>query len=247
MMRTCSLPSTACRPRSRACGFVAIALAVVTLGVAGQPAPPPEVDLGGRLYQSVFLGADLASELAALDRASLPPAVRARLSTAAARAKAHRVRIAVPANAPWEVSVGTAYRQHLERAAVALIDAPGIETEAAAAFTAATLFYESEGRPDVPLDEAAWAESYIKTHRESALTSFLYVFAMHRLRHAFELQAQAKDIAAQAVTAKKYRAFLQRARASADPVFVWLTEDLDRLPHVALETPTHPRDFNPDT
>lgn len=98
-----------------------------------------------------------------------------------------------------------------------------------------------------PLADAAWAEGYLKATRDAPLAPFLHTFVMARLRHAFELQAQANDIPGQTATARKYRAFLQRARALPDPLIVRIAEDLDALPFLVRETTLHPREFNPDT
>ncbi|HEY8548709.1 MAG TPA: hypothetical protein VIL35_02030 [Vicinamibacterales bacterium] len=94
---------------------------------------------------------------------------------------------------------------------------------------------------------AAWAEGYLKAHRDSPLTPFLYTLLMVQLRQAFELQAGAADVSGQTATAKKYRAFLQRAQNASDPLIVRLAQDIDRQPFLFAETMAHPRDFNPDT
>jgi hypothetical protein len=98
-----------------------------------------------------------------------------------------------------------------------------------------------------PLADASWAEGYLKARRDAPLAPFLHTFVMARLRHAFELQAQANDVAGQTATARKYRAFLQRARAIPDPLIVRIADELDALPFLVRETAFHPREFNPDT
>jgi hypothetical protein len=45
---------------------------------------------------------------------------------------------------------------------------------------------------------------------------------------------------------RKYRAFMQRARAAEDPIYALLADDLDRQPFVYVATDNHPRDFDPD-
>lgn len=101
--------------------------------------------------------------------------------------------------------------------------------------------------PAAALREAAWAEEHLKAHRDSPLTEYLYAFLMTRHRTAFELQGARGDAEGQKASARKYRAFLQRTRAASDPVFVWLADDIDRQPFLAVATAAHPRDFDPDT
>jgi len=45
--------------------------------------------------------------------------------------------------------------------------------------------------------------------------------------------------------AKKYRTFVERARAASDPIFGLLMADMERQPYLYLKTATHPRDYKP--
>ncbi len=101
--------------------------------------------------------------------------------------------------------------------------------------------------PAAVLEEADRAEGHLRIRRDSPLAGYLYAFLMTRHRMAFELQAARGDVEGQKASAKKYRAFLQRARAATDPLVVWLADDIDRQPFLVAATAAHPREFNPDT
>lgn len=101
--------------------------------------------------------------------------------------------------------------------------------------------------PAVVLREADRVEGHLRSRRDSPLAGYLYAFLMTRHRMAFEFQAARGDVEGQKASAKKYRAFLQRARAATDPLVVWLADDIDRQPFLVAATAAHPREFNPDT
>jgi hypothetical protein len=52
-----------------------------------------------------------------------------------------------------------------------------------------------------------------------------------------------KNDAGMKAAAKKYRTYVEQARASSDPIFAVLMADMDRQPHLYLKTALHPRDY----
>jgi hypothetical protein len=224
-------------------GAAGLLIAAIVGGQApptGQ-APPAVSPLGGRLQRAIF-GVE---RLTPSDIERAPEADRDRLRRYAARAASFR-----PAPPPDDSPTLKRYR--VERAIVALIEAHGIEQAAASYAAAAAVAYEWEGRPEGPLKEAGFAEAFLKKDPQTALAPYLYLFLAHRYRAAFEAavdrQRRHKDdtLEAQKNAARKYRAFLERARKVADPIFPLAASDLDAEQHVYVDVGLHPRTFNPD-
>jgi hypothetical protein len=203
---------------------------------------PPASPMLGALATAILR----SGELTPADIARAPEAARPRVRTFAARAAAFR-----PAPAPGESPERN--RHVVERAIVALFDRPGIEQFAASYAASAVISLEWEGSPDGPLKEAAYAEAYLKKDPRSLLAPYLYLFLAHRHRAAFEAAAyrqrqhQENTLEAQKSAARKYRAFLERARGvSADVIFPLAAADLDGQKYVYLDVGLHPGTFNPD-
>ena len=217
---------------------------VLALAAALAPqAPGADIDLGGKLYRAVFTSG--AGVLAAADVEKVPEPARTRLTAYLSRRAAFKSLYRNDADSLEKVRAD-AKKRLIERALVALIDAPGVEKMALEFVERAPIAYEWEGAPAAPLAEASYAEDALKKNPSSALAPYLYVFVAQRQRAAFEAADAKKDVEAMKAAAKKYRAFMQRARAVADPIFPLLADDLDRQPHVYMKTDKHPRDFNPD-
>ncbi|HXW07943.1 MAG TPA: hypothetical protein VD833_22115 [Vicinamibacterales bacterium] len=224
--------------------IAAAAIAALGAGVVAQtPAAFPDVDLHGRLYRSVFQAAP--PYLSSGDLAALPEKLRARLSTYLTRRAAFTSAYESKASG-FESAASDAKKRALERAIVAVVDAPAAGKLALGFLTDAPIAHEWEGRPDGPAAEAAYAEDYLKRDASSPLAPFLYVFIAHRQRAVFETSERVKDVEGQKAAAKKYRAFIQRARAAADPIYGLIADDMDRQAYVYTNAAQHPRDFNPD-
>jgi hypothetical protein len=213
------------------------------LVLAQAPAPAGDVDLHGKLYRSVFSAG--AGTLAAPDVATAPEGLRERLAKYLSRRAGFKSAYKSQADSFDSVRVD-AKRRLLEQAIVALIDAPGIERTAADYVASAPILYEWKGLPEGPLEEANHAEALLKKDPSSPLAPWFYVFIAHRQRAAFEAAEGQKNQDTMKAAAKKYRAFVERARAVADPIFPALLADMERQPYVYLKTTAHPRDYNPD-
>ena len=221
----------------------AVVLLAALATAQAQEATAPGVDLKGKLYRSVFVTGP--ATLTAADVEPLPPALRERLTRFLARRAGFQSRYTHEATSFDQARVD-AKRREIERAIVALIDAPGIEDRARDFVQAVPIVFEWEGSWKGPLEEAAAAEEFLKRNSSSVLAPYLYVFIAQRQRAAFEAYAQAQNAEGMKTASKKYRTFLQRARSAPDQIIGLLADDMDRQPHVYLNTQQHPATFDPD-
>jgi hypothetical protein len=202
----------------------------------------PKIDLNGRLYRSVFQAAP--PYLSSGDIAGLPAALRARLSTYLTRRATFTSSYEGTATG-FDGAASDAKKRSLERAMVAVIDDPKVRELAVAFLKEAPIAGDWKLGVEGPTAEAAFAEEFLKRDASTPLAPFLYVFIAHRQRAAFETAERAKNVEAQTAAARKYRTFLQRARAAEDPIYGLIADDLDRQAYVYTRAAAHPRDFNP--
>lgn len=223
---------------------VASALVLAAALAAQAPDAKASVDLQGRLYRSVFTSG--AGMLAPSDLDSLPEPLKTRLSRYLSRRAAFKSQYK---NEPDDLKKvrSDAKKRMLERAIVALIESPGVETAAAEFAAAAPIAHEWEGMPDGPLAEANFAENVLKKDASSPLAPWFYVFIAQRQRVAFETYENQKNVEGMKASAKKYRAFADRTRSAGDPVFAALLDDMERQPFLYIKSTNHPRDYDPDS
>lgn len=219
----------------------ALALASSTL-VRSQAPTVAAADLQGKLYRSVFSSG--SGVLAPADVKALPEPVRGRLEKYLARRGAFKSNYKSEADSFERVRVD-AKRRLVEQAIVSLIDAPGIERIAADYVSTAPIRYEWEGMPDGPLEEANHAEALLTKDPASPLAPWFAAFIAQRQRVTFETCEVQKNEEGMKAAAKKYRTFVERARAASDPIFGLLMADMERQPYLYLKTATHPRDYKP--
>lgn len=210
-----------------------------------QPEPPAS-PYEGKLAKAIYLSANVATALDAL-LPSAPAPARPLLAGAADRARQPIALLEM--NGP-SMTARLEKRRALAQGMVAVVATPEARAESAGASQALSepggrIVEDAQGI-SVPLGLAEAAESYLKAHRESALTPYLYGYQMVQYRLAFERQVAAKALEGQKASAKKYRAFLLRARASADPLMQALAADIDAPFYLERPTAEHPRDFDPD-
>jgi hypothetical protein len=229
--------------------IAALALCVGAIGVAASGAQgPTESPYQGRFAKAVFLSDRVAEALADL-AAKGPAAGREALVAAAARAKQPEPALATPAGANPVVASRLERRRALAQAMVALVATPEARAESVAAsealIPAAPAVEDAQGI-GIPLANAEAAEAYLKAHRDSTLTPYLYVYLMVQYRLGFERQVSAQALEGQKSSAKKYRTFRQRALAAPDPLVKAVAEDIDGQLFLERATPEHPRNFDPD-
>jgi len=235
-----------------AIGVAAIGVAAIGVAAAGGSASgaqgAPESPYQGRLAKAVFLSDRIAEALADL-AAKGPAAAREALVAAAARAKQPEPALAAPVGANADVASRLERRRALAQGMVALVATPEARAESVAAsealLAAAPAVEDAQGI-GIPLANAEAAEAYLKAHRESAVTPYLYAYLMVQYRLAFERQVSAKALDGQKGSAKKYRTFRQRALAATEPLVKAVAEDIDGQLFLERATPEHPRNFDPD-
>jgi len=222
---------------------IAVTLVLVMSGgtlVRLQEAAGAAADLQGKLYKSVFSSG--IGALSAADVKALAEPLRGRLEKYLARRTAFKSNYKSEADSFETVRVD-AKRRLLEQAIVSLIEAPGIERSAADYVTGAPIHYEWKGLPDGPLEEANQAEALLQKDPGSPLAPWFAAFIAQRQRVIFETQAVQKNEAGMKAAAKKYRTYVDRARAATDPIFAVLMADMERQPYLYLKTTLHPRDY----
>ncbi len=222
---------------------------VVGAVVIGAQGAAPDSPFKGRLARAVFLSGKVGEALAELAPAA-PAASRTLLTEAAARAAQAEPALAVPAAPDPAAAARLARRRALAQGMVALVATPEARAESVGASEALV----PVGPPPVgdaqgigvALERAELAESYLKAHRGSAVTPYLYGYLMVQYRLAFERQTAAGALEPRKASAKKYRVFRQRALAAPDPLVKAVAEDIDAQLYLERATPEHPRNFDPD-
>jgi hypothetical protein len=219
---------------------VTLVLAIAGAAVVRPQGKDSTADLQGKFYRSVFSSS--VGALSADDLKTVSEPLRARLETYLARRAAFKSSYKSEADSFEQVRVD-AKRRLLEQAMVSLVDAPAIERSAAEYVTAAPIHYEWKGLQDGPLEEAAHAEAALAKDPASPLAPWFAAFIAQRQRVAFEIFAVQKSEDGMKAAAKKYRTFVERARAASDPIFAVLMADMERQPYLYLKTTEHPRDY----
>jgi hypothetical protein len=220
---------------------VLLLTATTAVSAAQDKLAHPAIDLKGKLYRAVFSAEP--DTLSRGDIAELPDELRTRLSRFLIKRSAFKSRDAT--KGAGEAAAAAVKKRALERAIVALLDRDDAGALAVEFLAQAPIAGEWGPNADTPRQEAAYAERRLKPG--DPLAPFLYVFIAQRQRAAFEAADRAKDAETMKAAAKKYRAVMQRARSTPDPIYALLADDLDRLPYVFLKTGQHPGLFNPDT
>jgi hypothetical protein len=223
-----------------------VLLTSLSLAIAGtlaaQQAPSAAVDLQGKFYRSAFSSG--VGTLARADLALLPEPLRGRLARFLERRAAFKSRYRSAPDTLEQVRAD-AKRRVLERSIVSLVEAAGVEDEAARFVAAAPIAHEWQGMHDGPVTEAAYAEDVLEKNPGSPLAPWLCVFIAERQRVAFETYVNEKNDEGMKVSAQKYRAFAERARTSADPAYGALLDDIDRQPYLYIKGTKHPREYVP--
>ena len=208
---------------------VAGLIAAGALGFSSRSAPAqsrfahPEVDFKGALYRAVFVPGP--GVLSSGDIAQVGEPLRGRLSRFLTRRSDFTSHYD---DAPADVSsvVRDAKRRALERAIVSLIESSGIEDQAVAFVKAAPIDDEWARKPEGPLAESAFAEQMLQKEPSTPLAPFLYLFIAQRQRAAAEAAALNKNEDVSRTALAKAREFLLRARATQDPIFGLVADDL---------------------
>jgi hypothetical protein len=179
----------------------------------------------GALVLSVFGGAVPEP----LDPTGFPAPVRARLEVYSERREAFRSSLPEP---PAETAAHDEWsrRVWIERAIVSVIDASGIEGEAAA-FASRTPFGRAWGETsDTPMAEAQEAEAFLDANPAHVLKPYLWLFLMHRYKAALPLlRAENVDEAEIGSVTMRYARARALAAGSSDPLISLVAADIDHV------------------
>jgi hypothetical protein len=200
-----------------------------------------DAPFNGRLYGVVSRWTS-AESMNADDPARVPVALRPRFEFFVRCYATFRSRL--PDTSEFLANSVLPRQRALERALACLSEAPGVAAMAADYAAQALILHEWEGMSSSPLEEAAYAETYIDGHQGSPLVPYLDLFVAERARYAFEMLDGEKNPAGMAAAAERYRTFIARAR-TADSMVRLVANDLDGLSFVYRDIGKHPRDFPP--
>jgi hypothetical protein len=223
----------------------AVMFVVLTVAAVAQRSDQkPAIDLQGKLYRAVFSSG--IGLLSPADLGKVPEPLRARLGKFLTRRGAFKSSYK---SAPDDLKAvrSDAKKRLLERSIVSLIDTAGVEAMAADFVSAAPIAHEWDGMHAGPVAEATFAENALKKDPLSPLAPWFYVFIAERQRIAFETYENEKDEEGMKAAAKKYRAFVERARAADDPIYAAVIDDMERQPFLYIKNTKHPRDYDPDS
>ena len=167
-------------------------------------------------------------EMAPPDRTmNLPPAAQRALTVYRSRARMFKPTTARVDSSPETQASLQFKRVGLERAVFSLFDRPDAAQLAGDYATRAALAYEWEGLPEVPLFEAAYADSFLAEHPTSPIAPFVQLFAGHRKLCAGNLIKElTSDNAAARRTLRESEAQLAAARDSGHPLIRVVAEHL---------------------
>ncbi len=216
----------------RIVAFGALTLALLLWMSARLSELPTQVNLAvktkGAMVLSVFGGAE--PEL--LDSTGFPGPIRARLEAYSERRAAFHSRLAEPptgtaAHDEWS------RRIWIERAIVALIDAPDIADEAAR-FASRDPFGRAWGEASAgPMAEAQEAEAFLDADPATILQPYLWLFLMHRYKAALPLlRAEDVDESEIGTVTKRYARARTLAAGSRDPLISLIAADIDNVASV---------------
>lgn len=193
----------------------------------------PEIDFGGALYRAVFFP---QNQPVSLQVKGLPPEVAARITRFNERNKAFRSHLGTPGGSLagpelWQLQKS----RQVERAIVALLEAQDLEQLASDYAKKAVIYYEWEGRAENPLQEASFAENFLRRQPQTPLKPYLFLFLAQRYRCAAEILSREKKTAPENEVWQKYRHYLTLARQEPDPLIGLIAADLDRQPYLYLK------------
>jgi hypothetical protein len=168
-----------------------------------------------------------------------PKLIQDRIKTYKDRWKRFRSKLRAPISPPESV-MGFPRFVSIEKGIVSLINAKGIEDIAANYAKNARLYLEWEGSSSGPLDEAKFAEDYLKQNARSPLKPYLLLFLVHRYRVAYECLDYEKNYRKQAEATLKYHQYLKEARNESDPLVGLIADDVDKQTYLYIKTEKHP-------
>ena len=182
------------------------------------------------LSEVVLIGLRPAKEL---DQARYPregvPCLRNYL--AAIAQVPHLLAFDLPSNPEMAVPVR---RRNLSEQMVAILG-QDVRNEAEAFANAVTLMAEWEGMSEGPVNEANFADNWLKNQPGTPIAPFLHLFKAHRLRAGYEAAHARQENDLLPILARHYREALNEARSSTYRLISCIAKDLEAQPFVYLE------------
>jgi hypothetical protein len=218
--------------------FVIFLLMVSTsISVAGSDTTLNEVDFNGHLYESLFYATFFPEKL---NNSNLPDEVQPIIKKYVDRANSFRSKLEESNYSAGPDKWGHEKQQIVEKGIVILIDEPDIEKLAAEYAKKVKIYYEWEGMSDSPLDEAKYAEEYLKKNTHTPLRPYLNLFIIHRYRCAFECLVLENNAKKQKEASQKYHYYLTLAKKSSDLIIRLIADDIDKQEYIYINTKQHP-------
>jgi len=128
----------------------------------------------------------------------------------------------------------TVRRRNLKEQMVILLGEK-VQREAKAFAAAVPLAAEWEGMSEGPVDEANFADQWLKEYPETPIAAFLHLFMAHRFRAGFEAARAGHEKGLWPILATRYREALAGARSSDNPLIHCIANDLEAQSHAYLE------------
>jgi len=124
-----------------------------------------------------------------------------------------------------------ARRRNLEEQMVAVLGQHA-RSQARDFASAAPLAAEWEGDIQGPLNEADFADQWLKKHPNGLIEPFLHLFIAHRLRAACEIGINGEQRRLWPILARRYREALEKARTAQNHLISCIADDLEAQSHV---------------
>lgn len=139
----------------------------------------------------------------------------------------------------FEISPSPDQAVHVRRRVLAeqmiAILGPDVRNEAEAFAYEVPLIAEWEGMSEGPVQEADFADNWLRKRPGTSIAPFLYLFRAHRLRVGYEAVAKGHEEDLRLRLARRYREALAKARSSTNPLISCIADDLEAQAYVYLE------------
>lgn len=127
------------------------------------------------------------------------------------------------------------YRRQNLREQIVVMMGEQTRADAEAFARAVPLFVEWEGMSENPLNEADFADNWLRKHPDTPIAAFLYLFKAHRLRAGYEAAKARREKDLWPVLAGKYKEALDKALSFNHPLISCIALDMENQPYVYLE------------
>lgn len=123
-------------------------------------------------------------------------------------------------------------KQLIVKPIVTLINDENIENIAVDYANKAKIYYEWEGDSSAPLDEAKFAEEFLKENPKTPIKAYLFLFVAHRYGCASECLLREQKHEEQKEMFKKYELYIKKAKEFSDPLIKIIAEGMEQQPYL---------------